>query len=75
MNQAIRREESARKRQDRADNTRRKILDGALIQIYADTHPDIQTLLEKLRKEELTREDDRKLFGLTPLPKREEEKK
>lgn len=74
LNQAIRREETARKKQERADDTRRKILDGALIQNHADTHPEIQTLLNELREKELTREDDRKLFGLDPLPKNEKEK-
>ncbi len=69
LNQAIRREETALKKQARADETRRKILDGALIQKYADDHPEIQTLLEELRKKELTREDDRILFGLAPLEK------
>ncbi len=71
INQAIRREQTTLKKKQRADDTRRKILDGALIRNYADTHPDIQTLLVELRKKELTRDDDRKLFGIDPLPKQE----
>ncbi len=69
INQAIRREQTALKKKERSEDTRRKILDGALIRNYADEHPEIQTLLDELRKKELTRDDDRKLFGLEPLPK------
>ncbi len=72
INKAIRREQTALKKKQRADDTRRKILDGALIRNYADTHPEIQTLLDTLREKELTRDDDRKLFGLEPLPKQDD---
>lgn len=58
----------------RAEDTRRKILDGALMQKYALDHPEISALMEKLRKEKLTRADDRALFGLAPLPKNDNEK-
>lgn len=75
INKAIRREQSALKKKERAEDTRRKILDGALIRNYAETHPDIQTLLDDLREKELTRDDDRKLFGLVPLKKHVDEKK
>ena len=60
--------EKARLRQDeRKDDTRRKILDGALIQEYAKDHPEQEALLQKLRRERLTRDNDRALFDLPPL--------
>ncbi len=67
LNRAIRKEEAAAKQKARKDNTRRKILDGAMIQKYAETHPDMQTLLDQLREKELKRDEDRALFGLEPL--------
>lgn len=67
LNRAIRKEEAAARQQARKDETRRKILDGAMIQKYAEDHPDIQALLDQLREKELKRDEDRALFGLEPL--------
>lgn len=60
---------------ERGENTRRKILDGAHIQKYAKTHKEIAALLDKLRRENLTRKDDRALFGLPPLSEPEQSNK
>ena len=51
----------------RKDDTRRKILDGALIQNEAKVNPDIARILNKLRQEKLIKAQDRMLFDLEPL--------
>lgn len=55
---------SAASRQARADDTRRKILAGALV---LDEHSGLRAAVLDLMREKLTREDDRRLFGLSPL--------
>ena len=70
----IRREESRQKEKERKDDTRRKILDGALIQTEAQTNQSIARLLEQLRREKLTKPHDRALFGLEPLTETPETK-
>lgn len=70
----IKREENRISTQARKAETRRKILDGALIRTYAQDNPEIQKLLDKLRHEKLTRNDERTLFGLEPLPQNDNEK-
>lgn len=59
----------------RKDDTRRKILDGALIQEEAENNQTIAKLLERLRREKLTRHGDRALFGLDPLPETKAQEK
>lgn len=59
--------------QERRDDTRRKILLGALVMEYADWmeeggHPEFQRWLRELYTARLVRPDDRELFGLKPLP-------
>ena len=54
---------------ERKLDTRRKILDGALIQKEAASNPEIYALLAQLRESELTRDDDRRLFGMAPIAK------
>jgi hypothetical protein len=59
--------------QERRDDTRRKILLGALVMDYADLmeengHPEFQRWLRELYTARLVRPDDRELFGLEPLP-------
>lgn len=73
----IRLEEKRLARQRRNEDTRRKILAGALIIAYAEDNPEIQALLNRIMSEKLTRDDDRALFGLQPLSdeqKKENEK-
>lgn len=59
--------------QERKRDTRRKILVGALVMEHADRMEDggdatWQRLLDELLEIRLTRDDDRELFGLAPLP-------
>lgn len=49
----------------RADDTRRKILLGAIILKRAE-NPSFKQIFDRLLDEELTRDDDRALFGLSP---------
>ncbi len=63
----IRSEKTRISKQARADDTRRKILDGALIRNEAAHNPDVQALLDRLRAQHLTKPQDRALFGLPPL--------
>ena len=67
----IRSEKTRISKQARADDTRRKILDGALIRNEAAHNPDVQALLDRLRSRYLTKPQDRALFGLPPLPENE----
>ncbi len=53
-------------------DTRRKIVDGALIQNYARENPEFLSILQRLRHEKITRQNDRELFNLPPLPKKDE---
>ena len=70
----IKREEKRISGQNRKAETRRKILDGALIRAYAANNPEIQKLLDRLRHEKLTRPDERELFGLEPIAQNENQK-
>lgn len=59
--------------QERKRDTRRKILVGALVMEHADRMEEggdttWQRLLDELLHSRLTRDDDRELFGLAPLP-------
>jgi len=67
----IRSEKTRISKQTRADDTRRKILDGALIRNEAAHNSDVQALLDRLRSQYLTKPQDRALFGLPPLPENE----
>lgn len=60
--------ESARKR---ADDTRRKILIGAVILGKVDRGEWTQDQVQEMMAASLTREDDRALFGLDPLPSKD----
>lgn len=58
---------------ERKRDTRRKILVGALVLEHADRMEERgdttwQRLLDELLQSRLTRDDDRELFGLAPLP-------
>jgi transketolase len=71
LKKQIQLEKNKQAKEDRNIDTRRKILDGALIQNHAKDNPEILTLLNKLRRDNLTRDNDRALFNLQPLPKTE----
>lgn len=65
---AIQRERHKLAGQERRDDTRRKILVGALILAEAEQDLAMKTRLDALLRKHLTRNDDRALFGLDPLP-------
>ena len=65
----IRREESRRNAEERKKDTRRKVLVGAAILHKASNDKQYETwLINNLLSGFLTRDDDRALFGLPPLP-------
>lgn len=55
--------------QKRKEDTRRKVLDGALLQHLVAIGKVKQDDIDHLRDEFLERDDDRALFGLEPRPK------
>jgi large subunit ribosomal protein L7/L12 len=59
--------------QQRRDDTRRKILDGAVVAWRCEQSPEFAAELHQWRAKVLTRDDDRALFGLEPLPVKEGE--
>ena len=62
----------ARKRAaESADDTRRKILIGAVILGKVDRGEWTQDQVREMMAASLTREDDRALFGLDPLPSKD----
>ena len=64
----IRLEQARIKKKERNDDTRRKILTGALVIEEAKKQAGVQKFLDGLRNRDLIRADDRALFGLAPLP-------
>jgi hypothetical protein len=59
----IRAEKSAAARKDRADDTRRKILVGAVVQAHALKNPETARWLAKLLDRNVTKDADRDLLG------------
>jgi hypothetical protein len=66
MNAKIRQEQSRDRTRKRRQDTRRKIIAGALV--LAEKDPAITAWLARTVAKLLTREDERALFGLAPLP-------
>ena len=66
MNAKIRQELGRDRTRKRRQDTRRKIIAGALVLIEQD--PAIQAWLSRTVTKVLTRDDDRALFDLPPLP-------
>jgi hypothetical protein len=60
----IRRLEKTAREKARKEDTRRKILVGAVVLVAAEDDPDKKQWLARLLDQELTRDDDRTLFGL-----------
>ena len=67
----IRREQAKARTRERKDDTRRKILAGAVVLERADKDAALKTQLDALLARFLVRDDDRALFGLAPLPAKE----
>lgn len=62
----LRQMDAKAKAQARKDDTRRKIIAGALALEHKDAA--FQATMEKLLNEYVTKPDERRLFGLEPLP-------
>jgi hypothetical protein len=52
----------------RKEDTRRKVLAGAMLLTASETDQKLSTYINRLADKVLTRADDRALFGLDPLP-------
>ncbi len=66
----IEREQNREKAKQRKADTRRKILAGAAVLDEAQHNAKHRTQLNRLLARFLTRDDDRALFGLKPLPQK-----
>ncbi len=64
----LKREKAKLRADERKADTRRKILAGALALQHAEISPEFGNTLNRLLREHLTRDDERRLFGLDPLP-------
>lgn len=61
------------KAKERKQDTRRKIIAGALALEHADTDPEWSSKLNRLLSRYVKRAEDRALFGLDPLPPERED--
>jgi large subunit ribosomal protein L7/L12 len=66
----MRQEQYKLNKQERAKDTQRKILVGAAMMKWARRSNENSLTLDMELKNFLTRDDERALFGLPPLPKR-----
>ena len=66
--QQVAREKAAERKRQRSEETRRKILVGAVILAKVERGEWPQERLRELMDQALTRADDRALFGLLPVP-------
>jgi hypothetical protein len=69
----IRREQGLARSRERKADTRRKILAGAAVLDEAEHDPEYHAALIRLLGRFLSRDDDRALFGLPPLPQEQSE--
>lgn len=63
---------SRRKSEDRKRDARRKIIAGALALEHAKHDPAFGAALQNVLDRYVTRQDERALFGLAPLPRQDE---
>ena len=68
----IQKERAKQKKSDRKADTRRKILVGSLALSHMEKDSEFKSFIERILDEKLTRDMDRKLFGLQPMQKSEE---
>ena len=71
----IQREKARISAQERKQDTRRKIIAGALALAHAQQHPesDFARQLNVLIGQHVTKDQDRALFGLDPLPETQDQ--
>ena len=76
LQKKIARKKKAVKDTNRKEDTRRKIIAGALALTHMDTEPgsEFAYTMHKLLDRYVTRNEDRELFALPPLPEDQEEK-
>jgi len=67
----IRQEQNKQRAGERKSDTRRKVLAGATVLEWAKRDSEFSSRLVAELKRFLVRDDDRALFGLPPLPKKE----
>jgi hypothetical protein len=67
LNNRIQAAEARQRVSERKQDTRRKILVGAYYWDEAERNPEQRTQLLKIMADYLTRDSDRRLFGLPPL--------
>jgi len=71
VNARIKQEQNKLRAGERKSDTRRKILAGAAVLQWAAKDSEFSTRLITELKAFLVRDDDRALFGLPPLPRKE----
>jgi large subunit ribosomal protein L7/L12 len=64
----LRKEENKEKAKERKADTRRKIIMGALALSHMEKDAEFRATCERLQREGITRNTDRELFGLDPIP-------
>jgi hypothetical protein len=72
VNARIRQEQNKQRASERKNDTRRKILAGAAVLQWAAKDNEFSAKLIAELKRFLVRDDDRALFGLPPVPKKED---
>lgn len=68
----IRQEQNKQRAGERKSDTRRKVLAGATVLEWAKRDSEFSSRMMAELKRFLVRDDDRALFGLPPVPKRED---
>ena len=72
VNARIRQEQNKQRAGERKSDTRRKVLAGATVLEWAKRDSEFSSRMMAELKRFLVRDDDRALFGLPPVPKRED---
>jgi hypothetical protein len=72
VNARIRQEQNKQRTGERKNDTRRKVLAGATVLEWAKRDNEFSSRLMAELKRFLVRDADRELFGLPPIPKKED---
>ena len=68
INAQLRKEENKEKANERKADTRRKIIMGALALSHMEKDAAFKATCERLQREGISKNADRELFGLEPIP-------